>query len=99
MDLIVNMFILIFDKFVVSFDMILLIPYQFDLNFDKFDLNLGQIIYSYSGMFASTTTRAFSSSSQNFLCRLQLRGDTWGDAIRLVACFFFALRDWHGIFR
>ena len=34
------------------------------------------IIYSYSGQFASTATRASSSTSRNFLCRLQLRGDS-----------------------
>ena len=81
LDLIFNMFVLIFDMFVVSFDMFLLIPCQSDLNF-------GLIIYSYSGQFASTATRASSSTSRNFLCRLQLRGESWGDAIHLVDCIF-----------
>ena len=88
MDLIFNMSILNLDMFVVSFDMFLLIYYQSDLNFDQFDLNFGQVIYSYSGQFASTATTASSSSSRNFLCRLQLRGDSWGVAIRLGACIF-----------
>ena len=43
--------------FVLSFDMFLLI-YQSDLNFDLFDLNFGQTIYSYSGQFASTAMMA-----------------------------------------
>ena len=82
------MSILNLDMFVLSFDMFLLIYYQSDLNFDQFDLNFGQIIYSYSGQFASTATTASSSSPRNFLCRFQLRGDSWGVAIRLVACIF-----------
>ena len=65
-----------------------MIYYQSDLNFDQFDLNFGQIIYSYSGQFASTATTASSSSPHNFLCRFQLRGDSWGVAQRLVACIF-----------
>ena len=74
LGLIFNMFVLIFDMFVVSFDMFLLISYQSDLNSNQFDLNLGLIIYSYSGQFASTATKASSSTSRNLLCRLQLRG-------------------------
>ena len=88
LDLIFNMSILNLDMFVLSFDMFLLIYYQSDLNFDQFDLNFGQIIYSYSGQFASTATTASSSSPHNFLCRFQLRGDSWGVAQRLVACIF-----------
>ena len=82
------MSILNLDMCVSSFDMFLLIYYQSDLNFDQFDLNFGQIIYSYSGQFASTATTASSSSPRNFLCRFQLRGDSWGVAQRLVACIF-----------
>ena len=85
LELIFNMSILNLEMFVVCFDMFSLISYQSDLNFDQFDLNFGQIIYSYSGQFASTATTASSSSSRNFLCRLQLRGDSWGVAICLVA--------------
>jgi hypothetical protein len=58
LDLIFNMSILNLDMFVLSFDMFLLICYQSDLNFDQFDLNFGQIIYSYSGQFASMATTA-----------------------------------------
>ena len=85
LDLIFNMPILNLDMFVLSFDMCLLIYYQSDLNFDQFDLNFGQIIYSYSGHFASTATTASSPSPRNFLCRFQLKGDSWGVAICLVA--------------
>ena len=88
LDLILNMSILNLDMFVLSFDMFVLIYYQSDLNFDQFDLNFGQIIYSYSGQFVPTATTASSSSPRNFLCRFQLRGDSWGIAIRLVACIF-----------
>ena len=66
LDLILNMFVLIFDIFVVSFDMFLLITYQPDLSIDQFGVNFGLIIYSYSGQFASTATRASSSTSQKF---------------------------------
>ena len=81
LDLIFNMFVLIFDIFVVSFDMFLLISYQFDLNFNQFDLNFGLTIYSYSGQFASTATRASSPTSRNFLCKVQLRGTLGTDAV------------------
>ena len=67
------MFVMIFDMFVVSFDLLLLIFYQSALNSNQFDLNLGLIIYSYSGQFASTATRASSPTSRSFPCRLQLR--------------------------
>ena len=73
LDLILNMSILNLDIFVVSFDMFLLSCYQSALNFGQFDLIFGQIIYSYSGQFACTATTASSSSSHNFLCRLQSR--------------------------
>jgi len=33
-----------------------LIYYESELYFDQFDLNFGQIIYSYSSQFASTAT-------------------------------------------
>ena len=72
LELIFNMSILNLEMFVVCFDMFSLISYQSDLNFDQFDLNFGQIIYS--GQFASTATTASSSSPRNFLCRFQLRG-------------------------
>ena len=88
LDLIFNMSILNLDMFVLSFDMFLLIYYQSDLYFNQFDLNFGQIIYSYSGQSASTATTASSPSTRNFLCRFQLRGDSWGVAQRLVACIF-----------
>ena len=61
------MFAMIFDTFVVSFDMFLFISYQSDANFNQFDLNFGLIIYSYSGQFASTATKASSSTSNSFL--------------------------------
>ena len=76
LDLIFNMVVLTFDMFVVNFDVFLLIFYQSDVNFDQFDLNSGLIIYSYSGQFASTASRASSSTSRSFLCRSQLRGDS-----------------------
>ena len=66
LDLIFNMFVLIFDMIVVRFDMLLLISYQSGLNSNQFDLKLGLIIFSYSGQFVSTATRASSSTSQNF---------------------------------
>ena len=80
--------------------MFLLISYQSNLNFDQFDLNFGQIIYSYSGQFASTATTTSLSSSRDFLCRLKLR-EIRGEmpyALSLVSLFAF-LRDWYGIFR
>ena len=58
---------LVFDMFVVSFDMSLLIFCQSELNSNQFDLNFGLIIYSYSGQFASTATKASSSTSNSFL--------------------------------
>ena len=61
------MSILNLDMFVLSFDKFLMISYQSDLNFDQFDLNFGQVIYSYSGQFASTATSASSPSPHNFL--------------------------------
>ena len=45
-----------------------------DLNIDQFDVNFGLVIFISYGQFASTATRASSSTSRNFLCRLQLRG-------------------------
>ena len=39
--------------------MFLLIYYQSDLKFDQFDLNFGQIIYPYSGHFASVKVRLY----------------------------------------
>ena len=47
-----------------------------DLNIDQFDVNFGLAIFISYGQFASTATRASSSTSRNFLCRLQLRGDS-----------------------
>jgi hypothetical protein len=48
-----------------------------DLNIDQFDVNFGLAIFISYGQFASTATWASSSStSRNFLCRLQLRGDS-----------------------
>ena len=44
---VLNMSILNLDMFVLSFDMFLLIYYQSDWNFDQFDVNIGQTIYSY----------------------------------------------------
>ena len=88
------MSILNLDMFVLSFDMFLLIYYQSDLNFDQFDLNFGQIIYSYSGQFASTATTASSPSPRNFLCRFQLRGDSWGVANALLLVSLFSRGEW-----
>ena len=56
------------------FDMFVLIFYQSDLNIDQFDGNFDLAIFICYGQFASTATRASSSTSRNFLCRLQLRG-------------------------
>ena len=47
-----------------------------DLNIDQFDVNFGLAIFDSYGQFASTATRASSSTSRFFLCRLQLRGDS-----------------------
>ena len=63
------MFDLISDLFVFIF-------YQSGLNPGQFDLNLVLIIFFYSGQFTSSATGASSSTSRNFLCRLQLRGDS-----------------------
>ena len=50
---------------------------MFDLSFNQFDLNFGLVIYYLYSQFTSSATRAPSSTSRNFLCRLQLRGDSW----------------------
>ena len=41
-----------------------------DLNIDQFDVNFGLVIFISYGQFASTATRASSSTSRNFICRL-----------------------------
>ena len=64
------------DPLDMIFDMFVLIFYQSDLNIDQFDMNFGLTFFNYSGQFASSATRASSSTSRTFLCRLQLSGDS-----------------------
>ena len=49
---------------------------MFDVNFNQFDLNFGLISYHLYGQFTSSATRASSYTSRNFLCRLQVTGDS-----------------------
>ena len=57
-----------------------------DLKTDQFDVNFGLAIFICYGQFASTATRASSSTSRKFLYRLQLRGILGNDAACPV-CF------------
>ena len=58
-------------------DMLDMIFDMSDLNIDQFDVNFGLAIFISYSQFASTATWASSSStSRNFLWKLQLRGDS-----------------------
>ena len=94
LDLIFNMSILNLDMFVLSFDMFLSIYYQSDLNFDQFDLNPGQIIYSYPGQLASTATTASSSPHAIFFVGFSSGGIRGGLPYALMLVSLFSRREW-----